>query len=226
MTKASHFIYCFTSICLIACSSGDDRSAKERIEEGEGTDSLQALQEEPNRKENNQVADTISFENAFNQFFMALQTTDTTMLGHFIHPELGVWILEQPGAVPKMTRVMAIRNFKRSYQDRSFFTIAQEVKACDLQEEPFPTFDCADMEGSRSWYSKDGCFVWDPGKFRTSGYWNYASLSETQIDQVKATLPLIQRSVLHTGSSFEFQFGYVNQQWRLLFAKLIYPCSA
>ena len=45
-------------------------------------------------------------------------------------------------------------------------------------------------------------------------------------DKSSGMLPLVRRSVLHTNTSFEFHFGFVDQQWRLLFAKLIYPCSA
>ncbi|MCC9166753.1 hypothetical protein [Pontibacter harenae] len=82
------------------------------------------------------------------------------------------------------------------------------------------------MDHVNSGYSKDGCFVSDPSKFRQSGYWNYASLSEEQIQHVKSSLPLLQKSVLHTKSSFEFHFGVVDSQWRLLFAKLVSPCSA
>lgn len=187
-----------------------------------GTDSLEALQEEPVRN------DTTDFQDAFEQFFATLQAADTAALNQFVHPELGIWLIEQPGAVPKMTHVSDISAFKREYQERSFFTVAEEMKECDLSEEPFPTFDCTDMnyEAGETGYSKDGCFVWKPDKFQKSGYWDYANLTPSQIGQIKAMLPLVQRSVLHTNTSFEFHFGFVDQQWRLLFAKLIYPCSA
>lgn len=187
-----------------------------------GTDSLEALQEEPVRN------GTIEFQDAFGQFFTVLQAADTAALNRFIHPQLGIWLIEQPGAVPKMTQVNDISAFKREYQERAFFTVAEEMKECDLSEESFPTFDCADMnyEAGETGYSKDGCFVWKPDKFQKSGYWDYANLVPSQIRQIKVTLPLVRRSVLHTNTSFEFHFGFVDQQWRLLFAKLIYPCSA
>jgi hypothetical protein len=191
-------------------------------------DSLEAVQEEHQHMQNTPGTDTISFDVAFAQFWSALQAKDTVRLNQFISPAQGLWLIEQPGALPKMTQVTDIRSFGREYQNRSFFTIAEEVKECDLSEEPFPTFDCADMnyDMGQSGYSKEGCFVWQPDKFQKSGYWDYASLSDPEIEKIKATLPLVQKSVLHTATSFEFHFGYVNQQWRLLFAKLIYPCSA
>ena len=168
------------------------------------------------------------FKAAFANFFEALQNTDTAALNRFIHPKHGLWIIEQPGAVPKMTQVYEIQNFGREYQNRSFFTIAEEMQQCNLTEEAFPSFDCADMnyDAGKTGYSKDGCFVWDAEKFKTSGYWNYASLSENQIQSIKDTLPFVQKTVLHTNTSFEFHFGNIEGQWYLLFAKIMYPCSA
>lgn len=211
------------ALLLYSCTSEKRQSkGSSNTTNSSGTDSVEALQEEPARN------DTPDFRVAFRQFFTALQATDTVALNRFIHPELGIWLIEQPGAVPKMTHVNDISAFKREYQERDFFTVAEEVKECDLSEEPFPTFDCADMnyEAKKTGYSKDGCFVWKPDKFQKSGYWDYANLAPSQIGKIKITLPLVWRSVLHTNTSFEFHFGFVDQQWRLLFAKLIYPCSA
>lgn len=173
------------------------------------------------------AADT-TFEQAFRQFFSALQAADTADLNQFLHPKYGLWVIEQPGAMPKMTFVTDIGSFKREYQDRSFLTIKDEVKTCDLQQEPWPTFDCADMDydAGQSGYSKDGCFAAGPERFVKSGYWKYADLPPAQLKQIEATLPLVQQSVLHTATSFEFHFGFAEGRWYLLFAKLIYPCSA
>lgn len=191
-------------------------------------DSLEAVQEEPQREQPTSGSDTIRFEVAFEQFMAALQASDTVRLNQFISPQNGLWVIEQPGALPRMTHVRDISAFKRDYQNRSFFTVREEVRECDLKEEAWPTFDCADMDydAGKTGYSKDGCFVWQPGKFQKSGYWNYASLQPEEIQQIERTLPLVHKSVLHTQTSFEFHFGYLDGKWQLLFAKLIYPCSA
>ncbi|MCC9166754.1 hypothetical protein LN893_07845 [Pontibacter sp. XAAS-A31] len=86
----------------------------------ESTDSLQALQEEPQRISNMLAADSVDFNSAFKRFFIALQSADTTALNSFIPPYLGLWVIEQPGAVPKMTQVYDIAQFKRHFQSRSF----------------------------------------------------------------------------------------------------------
>ena len=211
-----------------SCGSEEQNHATQEAAEAKEPESLEEVQEEHQRRAGIPGQDTMHFGTAFALFLKALHTSDTTTLNEFIHPDYGVWIIEQPGAVPKMTFVTDIRKFKREFQGRSFFTLGKEVKECNLLAEPWPTFDCADMnyEKGHSGYSKDGCFVWQPDKFRQSGYWDYASLSDLDKKRVKASLPYLQKSVLHTPTSFEFHFGYLEGHWRLLFAKLIYPCSA
>ncbi|MDX5510614.1 MAG: hypothetical protein LPK01_00200, partial [Hymenobacteraceae bacterium] len=63
-------------------------------------------------------------------------------------------------------------------------------------------------------------------KFKNSNMWDYASLSEAELKQVKQSLPLLRHTVLHTNTNFKFHFGYDNSKWYLLFTELIYPCSA
>ncbi|MEJ8756341.1 hypothetical protein WG947_05005 [Pontibacter sp. H259] len=215
-------------ICLLCWSCTSETKQPESQPVKESIDSLEAVQEEPVREQTNVKADTIAFETAFTRFFKALQQSDTATINTFIHPTHGLWVIEQPGAMPKMSLVHDIRTFKREFQNRSFLTIKDEVKTCNLLTEAWPAFDCADMnyDAGQSGYSKDGCFVAGPAKFQKSGYWNYASLSEQEIQTIKNTLPYLQKSVLHTATSFEFHFGFIEGYWRLLFTKFIYPCSA
>jgi hypothetical protein len=204
-------------IIVLLASCNSQRHEETKV----GTTSVSTTEKE-------QTPATSEFQNAFAKFFDALKESDTTMLNQFIHPEYGLWVIEQPGAMPKMTQVYDIRKFGREYQNRSFFTIASEIKQCDLTEEPLPTFDCGEMDydAGKSGYSKDGCFVWKAEKFSKTGYWDYASLTPTQLQSINATLPLVQKSVLHTATSFEFHFGNIDNRWYLLFTKIIYPCSA
>lgn len=213
------FILVLALLMSGACSTEHTSSGADKEKEKTSSDQSLAVPD---------TSSTTDFQAAFARFFEELHNADTAGINQFIHPKYGLWIIEQPGAMPKMTQVFEIQKFGREYQNRSFFTIASEVQQCELTEEAFPAFDCADMnyEAGKTGYSKDGCFAWNADKFRKSGYWNYASLSESQIQSIKATLPLVQKSVLHTNTSFEFHFGYIEGQWHLLFAKIIYPCSA
>lgn len=223
MSRLLHFV----TIALLVCGCNySNKSSDNTIPQR--TEDLEAVQEEPAQKQETIAGDSTDFKAAFELFFSALQASDTATINQFVHPQHGLWIIEQPGALPRMTFVKDISSFKRQYQDRSFLTIKDEVKNCDLKQEAWPTFDCADVDydAGTSGFSKDGCFVAGPERFVKSGYWNYADLPPAEVKQIEATLPLVQKSVLHTATSFEFHFGFVEGRWRLLFAKLIYPCSA
>ncbi len=220
------FILTILSFILCQCTSKDQPT--DTITTEQHTDSLANTPDTTTIKTENIATDSTNFTAAFNHFLAAVQASDAETINDFIHPDYGLWIIEQPGAVPKMSLVENINNFKREFQGRSFFTIKDEVKTCNLQQETWPTFDCADMnyDAGQSGYSKDGCFVSGPEKFQKSGYWNYADLPLAQVKRIQTTLPRVQKSVLHTATSFEFHFGYIDNRWNLLFAKLIYPCSA
>ncbi|TXK20946.1 hypothetical protein FVR03_23915 [Pontibacter qinzhouensis] len=230
MTK--HLLYHLLLLCCVvayisACNNPDSSTRKGSATPPATPDSLEALQEEHQRKSNTPGTDTMSFATAFSHFFDALQASDTLTLQHYIDPENGLWVIEQPGAMPKMTHVQDLKTFRREYQQRSFFTIKTELPTCELQQEPFPNFDCAAMDQGRSGYTKDGCFASpDATAFQKTNIWDHASLTGTELRQVHATLPLLHHSVLHTQSSFRFHFGFSKGRWHLYFADLRIPCSA
>ncbi|MDX5346210.1 MAG: hypothetical protein LPK19_03095, partial [Hymenobacteraceae bacterium] len=151
------FYISFCNLFLALWSCGPESRKTEETVLEHGSDSLAAIQEEPVRKTDLPAGDTLSFEIAGQQFFQAVQVSDTTALNQFIHPQLGLWIAEQPGAVPRFTHVKQIQDFKREYQQRPFFTINQELKTCELQKSQFPKFDCAEMDNGRTGYARDGC---------------------------------------------------------------------
>ncbi len=191
-------------------------------------DSLEAVQEEPQRAEQPETPDTAAFAAAFNQFFNALQSGDTAALNSFVGAEHGLWLIEQPGAVPAYSHFRSIEQVQRKYQQRPFTSINQEVKACQLQHrDTFPGFNCADMDGGATGFAEDGCFyTFSTSGFQSTDMWQYAELSEQQAQQVQELQQQVEATVLHTGTSYRFHFGYRHGRWLLLFADLRVPCSA
>ncbi len=189
-------------------------------------DSLLTTQEEPPQEA--EAMDTASFEQAFGRFFGALQAGDTAALNQFVDAEQGLWLIEQPGAVPAYSHFRTIQQVQRKYQQQPFISINQQVKECQLQQrDVFPEFDCADMDQGATGFAEDGCFyTFETASFQSTDMWQYADLSEQQAQQVQEMQQQVQATVLHTGSSFRFHFGYRNGQWHLLFADLRVPCSA
>ncbi len=171
--------------------------------------------------------DTVRFEAAFAQFLVALQARDTAAVNTFIDPQAGFWLIEQPGAVPAYTHYASVEQVKRHYQQLPFWSVAAQLDSCRLQQrDSFPAFDCALMDNGGSGYAEDGCFYTNGSAFQGNDMWKYASLGPQQEAQVQALQQRVQRSVLHTRSSFRFHFGYDGNRWRLLFADLRVPCSA
>src|SRR5688572_18597552 len=92
-------------------------------------DTLQVVQEETQKKE----AQNGNFEEAFQDFLLTIKNEDAAAFSQFIDLERGLWIIENPGAMPKMTQVKNIQEFKREYQDRSFFTIREKLDKCHMK---------------------------------------------------------------------------------------------
>ncbi|ARS36477.1 hypothetical protein [Pontibacter actiniarum] len=214
-------------LACILCSCGNGGQNNGTTADGHAA-SLEAVQEEPVRQQNTAAPDTAAFQQAFDQFFNALQSGDTAALNAFIDPEQGLWLIEQPGALPSYTHFSKVQEVKRQYQQRPFTSINQQLKQCQLQQrEAFPEFDCADMDQGASGYAEDGCFyTTNTSGFQNSDMWQYANLTEQQAQQVQEMQQQVEATVLHTGTSYRFHFGYRNGRWRLLFADLRVPCSA
>lgn len=219
MTRVLTIIY---TCLLILCS------CSEQSEEIQSSETLQAVQEEPARKGKQTTPDTTTFEAAFEQFYNALQASDTAALNAFIGPQQGFWLIEQPGALPTYTHFSNMQAVKREYQERPFTSINQEIRNCQLQlRQSLPNFDCATMGGNATGFAEDGCFYsTNTSAFRTTDMWKYASLSQAHAQQVQQLQKQVAITVLHTATAYRFHFGYRNGSWFLLFADLRIPCSA
>jgi len=208
------------------CRSDEQKAGRSgNTARGAASDALEAVQEEPVRQAGR--SDTTDFPAAFAQFFAALQAEDTAALGRYIDPQKGIWLIEQPGAVPAYTHFQTIRAVQRHYQHKPFTSLKEQLQACELEErQEFPRFDCAWMDKGRSGYAADGCFYHNTTDFKTSDMWRYASLSPQQEQEVQQLQQQVLKTVLHTRSSYRFYFTYDGTYWRLLFADMRTPCSA
>lgn len=216
------FTFAILAALVVCTSCGPD--SRPGTLGSQRVDSLQAAQEEARPA----IPDSASFAEEFNRFFNALQAGDTAALNNFIHAQSGIWLIEQPGAMPAYSHFKSIQEVQRNYQQRPFTSINQEVKVCELQHrEAFPAFDCADMDGGATGFTEDGCFyTFSTSSFQTTTMWQYANLSEQQAQQVQQLQEQVQATVLHTATAYRFHFGFRNGRWLLLFADLRIPCSA
>lgn len=170
--------------------------------------------------------DNTDFKEAFSNFHLAILNQDSVALQKFIDPVRGVYIIEVPGAVPHFTKLNYISGFKRSYLNRPFFSIREDLKETSVLEEGLPKHSCDKISKTRSGYEKEGLFVGSPQGFIKSTMWKNTDLNKTSKQNIEKVVPFLSRTVIHTASSFKFHFGQVNGQWKIFFIDLSVPCSA
>ncbi|WP_400192227.1 hypothetical protein [Hymenobacter sp. B81] len=165
---------------------------------------------------------------AFTRFTDALRQADTTALNGLIEPAHGLWILEQPGALPLLTRVGDIRGFRRENQQRPFFSLAAELMPC-LRPEPvdtLPRATCDGRPGNEAGFARLGCLLAPHRDAGLNGIWPHATLRGGTVAQGQAALARISHTVLQTRSGFRFHWARTAQGWRLVLVDLRIPCSA
>lgn len=156
----------------------------------------------------------------------AFKIGNLTSIGRYIHPDLGFYLLTQPGA---MSVPYACQKAEDVYQYASWYK--DGIKTLDTQPsvEALPDFDCGDM------FSKQGCFMNDyPGKYEGISSL-MAFLKEADLgDYDDATMASVAKlesyvstQIIDTDSNLGFLLGEIDGKWYLLVMDMAsYECSA
>ena len=161
----------------------------------------------------------------------ALRGHDAEVLNQLIDPEFGLWILEQPGAMPLVTRVAEVGAFRRAHQNLPLFSLDKQLMAClqlrDVQL--LPEADCGLQTKQNAGFAQQGCFAGPATAFRSLEFWASATVKGGTAAQGKAAQGRTGRTVLQTRTGFRFHFAKsagVGGRWRLIFIDLREPCIA
>ena len=161
----------------------------------------------------------------------ALRGHDAEVLNQLIDPEFGLWILEQPGAMPLVTRVAEVDAFRRANQNLSLFSLDKQLMTCPqlrvLQQ--LPEADCGLQTKQNAGFAQSGCFAGPATAFRTLDLWPSATVKGGTAAQGKAAQGRTVRTVLQTRTGFRFHFAKsagAGGRWRLIFIDLRRPCIA
>ncbi|WP_303312202.1 hypothetical protein [Hymenobacter sp. BT730] len=166
---------------------------------------------------------------AWQQFDQAIRAHDTLALQRLLDPAVGLWVLEQPGAMPRVTHVAHVRDFRRDYQSLPLFSLAEQLMTCStpLVVKQLPAFDCGMQTDTTSGYARDGCFVSSAAEFRRLDVWPYATVVGGTAAEGQGAQRRAMRTILQTRFSFKFHFAKsADGTWRLVFLDLRIPCSA
>ncbi|QNH63084.1 hypothetical protein [Hymenobacter sediminicola] len=161
----------------------------------------------------------------------ALRSHDAEVLNQLMDPEFGLWILEQPGALPLVTRVADVETFRRAYQGLPLFSLDSQLMACAelLVLKQLPEADCARQTKQNAGFARQGCFTGPATAFRALDFWASATVKGGTASQGKAAQGRTVHTVLQTRTGFRFHFAKsagAGGRWRLIFIDLRTPCSA
>ncbi|MEZ4830125.1 MAG: hypothetical protein R3C61_28150 [Bacteroidia bacterium] len=143
----------------------------------------------------------------------------------YIHPDMGFWLLTQPGAV---SVPYACGSLNDVYNYAPW--LKKGIENLDLQpaQEKLPDFDCGDL------FSKQGCFM-----DKTSGYQGISGLmgslrelqlgnyTDEQISDAASLEKYVSVAIVDTDANIGFMLGQIDGKWYLLIMDMAsYDCSA
>lgn len=127
----------------------------------------------------------------------------------YIHPQKGLWVIQSSGAMPEMININQV--------DKNF-----PVDFSDCRMEILPKVNCE----SKSFWTKEGCFLQEVNSFKDEKIWEFTSLDERLKEVVNESSKLIVLTAINTSLNARYYFTMINGKWYLLFADLRIPCNA
>ncbi|GAB2463946.1 hypothetical protein GCM10011375_15970 [Hymenobacter qilianensis] len=155
----------------------------------------------------------------------ALRSHDAQVLNQLMDPEYGLWILEQAGGTPRVTRVADVQQF-RDQQQQPLFALDKKLMTCAAPQ-PVAALPSASCPGGK--FGQEGCFVGPSTAFRGLDFWAQASVKGGNRNQGQAAQGRTVRSVLQTRTGYQFHFAKsagVGGRWRLIFVDLRGACPS
>jgi hypothetical protein len=164
-------------------------------------------------------SDIRQFKWFYSGFVKMISLHADSLLNRLIHPELGLYIIESKGTMPKMTHVKDFSEFKTK-DGKAFYDFDAQVLVCDIKEEEFPKVDC----NAKDLYSKTGCFTKEGNTLKDDKVWEFCNLSKSETDNVQKSLLTVTRTVLLT-NNYAYYFSLIKGGWWLTFVDMRKPCG-
>ncbi|SNC59945.1 hypothetical protein SAMN06265337_0158 [Hymenobacter gelipurpurascens] len=154
----------------------------------------------------------------------ALRSHDAQVLNQLMDPEYGLWVLEQAGGKPLVTRVADVDAF-RDQRQQPIFALDKKLMTCAAPTS-LPKLPVAACPAGK--FPESGCFHGPATAFRALGFWPGATVKGGTRQQGEAAQGRIVRSVLQTNTGYQFHFSKSagsGGRWRLVFIDLRGACG-
>jgi hypothetical protein len=141
-------------------------------------------------------------------------------MNSFIHPEMGMYIIESNGALPSFSLVKDIASYKRISDGKSFFNIDMEKVGTEPLVEALPLVICEE-----NIYNKQGCYTQKVNKLKDAGIWDLSEIKEEDKNTMELLSETIQYTVVNT-ANYTYYFSQINGNWYVTFIDIRIPCAA
>jgi len=200
-------------ISFVACSeaSQNDNNIQEQQQETIDTSIANVTKEQ---------VDTTSFLQFYQQLVAAIETKNAAAFNQLFYKDYGLYIIESSGAMPQVSKVYTIEQYKTTGTAQGFFDLQFDSLSLMPAEEQLPKVVC-----EKNNYDKQGCFQENINPLKDSEIWNYANLNEKEVQAIQFRSETIKITVVNT-YNYTFYFSQINGSWQLSFIDLRIPCTA
>ena len=122
-------------------------------------------------------------------FSFLVKAISIANINQYIHPEQGLWIINSSGAMPNMTSTTQV--------DKNF-----PVDFSTVANEELPKVNC----DSKSFWTKEGCYVQEVNSFKDEKIWTYCGLSKEDEAKVSELAQTISFTVINTSLYARYYF--------------------
>lgn len=175
-------------------------------------------------KENSQIQENTTpadFREVYTDFFTAIKDINEKRFNQYIHPELGLFIIQQDGAMPVITHISDISKFKRNFDNKYFFAINMDIIGVELIEQTLPKVNCEEFNG----YDKQGCFAQEVNNLAATKFWEFTDASADLKSKCEKAANTINWTVINT-ANYGYYFSQIDGKWYITFIDMRQPCSA
>lgn len=203
-------------LALVACSEATQNNNNTQEQQDTVANTADTLITDVAKKQ----ADIISFLQLYQQLITALETKNVAAFNQFIYKDYGLYIIESSGAMPEVSKVYEIENYKSSATKQGFFSLPFDSLSLMPIKEKLPKVVC-----ESNIYNKQGCFQENINPLKDSEIWHYANLNEKEVQAIQFISKTIKITVVNT-YNYTFYFSQINGSWQLSFIDLRIPCTA
>lgn len=161
------------------------------------------------------------FKETYKEFFYSIIDGKPEKFNEFIHPDLGLFIIDSKGALPAVSNVKDISKYVRA-DNKSFFEFDRSKVGYELIEEELPKVDC---DNSPDFYTKQGAFTQAVNPLLNNKPWQESKLEKEELEKVNAAAETVMITVINT-SNYRYYFSKMAGKWYVTFIDLRKPCNA